>query len=426
MNLDNYIKTILSGIRTWAQSTFAKKSDIKDMYYDSRTLVTTKEVTVNGTVGVWGYIKVADTLDFDINQIVSMSRYGNDGLNFTNVPVETRIDYGATDIVTEDDWSLATYFKTQKEADEWWNDDGNPFTPGLYMWMQMDEGEPCSVAYSFTYHDGELHKIDPKYIDIPLATESSPGAVHPWINDEYGQDVWMNPEDGRLYTYNNSYTLPVAHVNRLGGVKPVAKTTDMAQEVGVDSSGRLYTQASNNIGQSTTGKSYTINGETVVAGSGAEIFNHYTDNKASGVYSHAEGASTEAFGGYSHAEGYDTVASGDYSHAEGRQTKVRSSCSHAEGYNTSAWGWCQHVQGKYNIDDTNDVYAHIVGNGTSYSNKSNAHTLDWDGNAWFSGDVYVGSTTGANKDNGSKKLATEEYVNIAINTVIGTAIGGSY
>lgn len=54
--------------------------------------------------------------------------------------------------------------------------------------------------------------------------------------------------------------------------------------------------------------------------------------------------------------------------------------------------------------------AHIVGNGTEENARSNAHTLDWEGNAWFAGDVYVGSTSGTNKDEGSKKLATEEQV----------------
>ena len=63
----------------------------------------------------------------------------------------------------------------------------------------------------------------------------------------------------------------------------------------------------------------------------------------------------------------------------------------------------------FNIEDIADVYAHIVGNGTP-STPSNAHTLDWSGNAWFQGDVYTGSTSGTNKDEGSKKLATEEYV----------------
>ena len=62
------------------------------------------------------------------------------------------------------------------------------------------------------------------------------------------------------------------------------------------------------------------------------------------------------------------------------------------------------MQGKYNINDTNRKYAHIVGNGTAEDVLSNAHTLDWEGNAWFAGDVYVGSTSGTNKDEGSVKL----------------------
>jgi hypothetical protein len=51
----------------------------------------------------------------------------------------------------------------------------------------------------------------------------------------------------------------------------------------------------------------------------------------------------------------------------------------------------------------------IIGNGSS-STLSNAHTVDWSGNAWYQGDIYVGSTSGKNKDTGSKKVATEEYV----------------
>ena len=47
------------------------------------------------------------------------------------------------------------------------------------------------------------------------------------------------------------------------------------------------------------------------------------------------------------------------------------------------------MQGKYNINDVDDKYAHIVGNGTS-NERSNAHTIDWNGNAWFAGDAYVG------------------------------------
>ena len=60
------------------------------------------------------------------------------------------------------------------------------------------------------------------------------------------------------------------------------------------------------------------------------------------------------------------------------------------------------------------AYVHVIGNGTSDDSRSNAHTLDWNGNAWYAGDVYTGSTSGTNKDEGSKKLATEEYVDSAV------------
>lgn len=43
--------------------------------------------------------------------------------------------------------------------------------------------------------------------------------------------------------------------------------------------------------------------------------------------------------------------------------------------------------GKWSAYDTNKEYAHIVGNGTDNSNRSNAYTLDWSGNATFAGTV---------------------------------------
>ena len=136
--------------------------------------------------------------------------------------------------------------------------------------------------------------------------------------------------------------------------------------------------------------------------------------KALGAYSHAEGGSTKASGVGSHAEGNDTTASGHYSHAEGSSTTALGQDSHAEGLNTKASSPHQHVQGKWNIEDSSNVYADIIGNGTSASKPSNASTVDWSGNAWYAGDVYVGSTSGTNKDEGSKKLATEEYVDNSI------------
>lgn len=134
-------------------------------------------------------------------------------------------------------------------------------------------------------------------------------------------------------------------------------------------------------------------------GKDAQAFGYLTE--ASNDYSHAEGIKTTAKGNSSHAEGNGTIASGTGAHAEGYAARAAGSYSHAEGYLTEARGENQHVQGKNNISDT--ISAHIIGNGNS-TIRSNAHTIDWSGNAWFAGDVYTGSTSGKNKDDGSVKL----------------------
>ena len=171
-----------------------------------------------------------------------------------------------------------------------------------------------------------------------------------------------------------------------------------------------YTTASGNYGSHAEG-SNTI-------ASGVASHAEGSSTTASNYYSHAEGDSTTASGENSHSEGKYTTASGESSHAEGDSTTASAYCSHAEGNCTTASGenshaegastiassQNQHVQGKYNIEDLNGTYAHIVGNGEDGKN-SNAHTLDWQGNAWYSGKLSQEGTPTEDKD-----LVTKKYV----------------
>lgn len=134
-------------------------------------------------------------------------------------------------------------------------------------------------------------------------------------------------------------------------------------------------------------------------------------NIASGDSSHAEGQSAAASGDSSHAEGFNTTASESYSHAEGNTTTASAESSHAEGHFTTAQSQYQHVQGKYNIGDSTNKYAHIVGNGSSNTARSNAHTLDWSGNAWYKGKLSQDGIPTEDKD-----LTTKKYVDDAVNT----------
>lgn len=112
---------------------------------------------------------------------------------------------------------------------------------------------------------------------------------------------------------------------------------------------------------------------------------------ASETCAHAEGYNTTASGPWTHAEGHTTIASGNYAHAEGREAIASGDYSHAQGYRTIAASDTQTVLGKRNEVDSADVYAVIVGNGTSI--ESNALALAWDGETELALDTTAASGT---------------------------------
>lgn len=177
-------------------------------------------------------------------------------------------------------------------------------------------------------------------------------------------------------------------------------------------------------GYSTTAEGTVAHAEgygTGALGAYSHVEGYSTATISTATAAHAEGEETQAQAPRAHAEGYHSIAAGEASHAEGYMTSTNASAAHSEGLGTQARGEAQHVQGKFNIVD--NTSAHIVGNGENINDRSNAHTLDWSGNAWFAGDVYVGctATTNTNKDDGSKKLATEEIAQQKADTALADA-----
>lgn len=178
--------------------------------------------------------------------------------------------------------------------------------------------------------------------------------------------------------------------------------------------------------------------------SATEVYSHAEglDTTASSAAAHAEGNHTVASGYMAHAEGNTTEASGAYTHSEGSNTTASGGTAHAEGWGTIAAGDYSHVSGTFNIADSyanidewvanthydvGDIvkitgdgyvstyicaaentdsefteanwtsrdskmnYAEIVGNGigTDSQYRSNARALDWNGNEYLMGDIYV-------------------------------------
>lgn len=128
----------------------------------------------------------------------------------------------------------------------------------------------------------------------------------------------------------------------------------------------------------------------------------------------ASGVSCAAVGSNSHAEGMENVTLNAYSHAEGFRTIANGNMSHAEGENTISSKTAQHASGKFNIKDTGSgsygTYVEIVGNGTDASNRSNARTLDWNGNEWVAGKVSAGTVANPASVTADNDLTTKKYV----------------
>lgn len=154
--------------------------------------------------------------------------------------------------------------------------------------------------------------------------------------------------------------------------------------------------------------SHAENGGTIASGKDSHAEGHFTE--ATGDHSHAEGYRTKSIQVGAHAEGILTKADGVYAHAEGRGTASFGNESHVEGNYSVAYGYyshsegnytkathrSQHVFGEYNIEDPSEeeasekgTFVEIVGNGTASNAKSNARTLDWEGNEVLAGDLTV-------------------------------------
>ena len=307
------------------------------------------------------------------------------------------------------------------------------------------EGQHTRASSKYQHVQGKYNIIDSQNIYAHIVGNGRAKSY-----DGAGNEI-LDDNGNSIPVRSNAYTLDWSgNAEFAGSVKGTIANFKHVYIDGYTAATQNYvysriTSALSNARGVNVGKEYS--GSDVVS-PGGEIFNDYSQNKATHNYSHAEGYNTKALAVGAHAEGYNTQAKyqahaegsgsrangsashaeginchadGSYSHAqntacyalsmhshaEGYHTCVakNANASHVEGYYTYAHGENQHVQGQYNIDDngTNSItssgigkYAHIVGNGYVQDGiviRSNAHTLDWDGNAWFAGQITCGSST---------------------------------
>lgn len=350
-------------------------------------------------------------------------------------------------------------------------DTGEPFVISLSStFVEITSAEElANLNLSVSLYVSNVHKLDSKYLNGSLIT---PGfgkysEIFNWLGrytydsyilnisgtagaTEYSYTSYdVPPYWGRINDFSfltiesyEDYSIDAITVNDGGGQITFSKTLDENNEINnleihiLEPSKCAVGYFSHAEGYKTKTFDYASHAEgyeTIASGYASHAEGEYTT--ASGSYSHAEGSETNASGNWSHAEGYVTYASGDWSHAEGKYTTASGNYSHAEGYDTIASGnyahaegnstiasrVSQHVYGSYNIQDTtapntiNSIgkYIEIVGNGTSDAARSNAYTLDWSGNGWYSGKVSAGTVASPANPTAANDLATKAYVDAA-------------
>lgn len=159
------------------------------------------------------------------------------------------------------------------------------------------------------------------------------------------------------------------------------------------------------------------------SGSGVSVGNYSVAegyaNIASGYASHAGGAEAIASGNCSCAVGNQVSAIGECARAEGDNTNANGICSYARGYAVNANGDYQSAIGKWNVADS--VNALVIGNGQDNNSKSNALAIDWDGNARFKGDVYVGCNADST---GGRKVTSQAQGGVATISVNSNSYAG--
>ena len=241
--------------------------------------------------------------------------------------------------------------------------------------------------------DFGLDNYTSKYIGSHVEGDSN--IVYASYSHAEGSNNYVTGENAHIEGNKNRATGIVAHVEGQGNIG--SGKYSHAEGSGTTASGDI----SHAEGNQTTASGYGVHAEgykTTASGThGAHA--EGSNTKANGEGTHAEGRYSNATATGAHAEGYSN-ATAEYAHSEGFHCNAKSKYSHAEGVYTTANRQGQHVEGKYNVIDS-ERYIHIVGNGTSDA-RSNAHTIDDSGNAWFAGDVCVGGTS---QDDG-EKLAT--------------------
>ena len=402
--MQNFIKTIVSALQAWTKKELAKMKPVQadwsqndpnaDSYIknrthwveDTRNTFYVEEITVgNFAADYYNGIYKAGLWDSPLN----IKEQLEIGKQYTVMwdGVEYLAEFCETD--------GGRYFGHDYYISSWETD--LPFG----IWVTLDNTIDVVTAnsnessHTFAIYEGsyEIHRLDPKYLDLPTNLATIDDVIHKMDKN--------NPSGIGSFSMNR---IPESYVgeNSVAIGKDVISSGKGSVAIG---SGAVATHQN----QIVQGR-YNIFNIAFISERSANPsydipYNHaylvseeYSFSELSGLYSLINPKIVQI--GSTGLKGYYLMKLEDSN--EGSSEIMYELTG---PYTTSTY---EREVYTYTVKKIEDKNAYVVGNGASDTERSNAHTLDWDGNAWYQGDVYVGGTS--QDDEAAKKLVTDEFV----------------
>lgn len=470
--MQNFIKTIINGVQSWT------KKEIKNSTADwNQNDENAADYVKNRTH--WEKI-VEREVEFLPEHTISVEHWeeGTYGLNWE---YSTELVIGQKYTIT---WNGITFTDLLCFDNEGYPSVGAPYMDyseyhfGVYSYLSGDQNmlgfftdsaeHSHTISVVYTAKETVIHKLDSKYLDLPtnLATTDDVQEAVDIANDAQNTanialanaETAQNVIDGKMDAENPDGTGSFS-MNRLAGTTVGNFSSTLGRNniaAGVFSHVSGYYNTATGY-QSVCGKFnkyesfYSIEQRTRLAPEGYYLWidknkpiyisNEFSFDDSTGQFSLVNPIciNTDEFVNNRNYYEYYAICTWDssnvgdatiyikYDVTSGPNILLHSAVTaafvtHSSYYKCSVGGIGKSLPIYYAYNKLNSVgkYAHIVGNGTSDTERSNAHTLDWNGVGWFQGGLQVG---GEAQDNGARNVLLEgDAVPIPTSATVGQTI----
>lgn len=261
-------------------------------------------------------------------------------------------------------------------------DDNDEYTSGTYLITEIEGSHTVKVEiinYNFTKIP-EILVFGVPHQAVQILTDPEHTS---YSGFSMGVNVMKQIRQAFAIGYNNEMDADSAKAFGTGNVMQGIESVAVGNSNNVSGDFSFTFGAKNTIsGQ----YAVSIGRNGTVSGEGASVLG--------GLYNEASGQYSSSFGGFGNK------ASGICASAMGNNCVASGTASFAVGVGSKASRVGQFVFGIYNVEDTHGAdgsakgdYIEIVGNGENKNNRSNARTLDWNGNESLAGGITLGKGT---------------------------------